>query len=251
MQSIFVIDTNLERRTFLYDVLVQFSFKVTTLPTFKELSDALKREMPTCIVIEMESHDNTVKDILKEVWGIDRRIKIFALVPDGFAQDLGDDTGSSNMVTYLKKDTKIIDMVPKFLEVLKEKKDEGNKVSFNQGVLIVEDERNMSSLLQRYLNMRGYKVDVASNGEEALFMIKADRPKVVVLDLMMPGMDGLIVLKCIKEISSSVEVIVISGVSDEKIIKEAAKLGAEIYLCKPFGLEKLEAAVVMGMVRQR
>lgn len=251
MQNIFVVDTNLERRNFLYGILMQLNCKVTTLPTFKELLDALKKERPSVIVIEIESNDDAMKSVLKKMREIDQAAKIIALVADDIDQDVKDVIGSEGVVTYLKKDTKAADIVVKLLEVVNATEDGvvESKITFNKGILIIDDNEGEILLLKTYLDKRGYKVDVALNGEEGLFMIKANKPKVVILDIMMPGMDGALVLKRIKEISGSIEVIVVSGVSDKKTVDEIAKLGAMKYLCKPFGLEDLEEAVVMGMVK--
>lgn len=251
MQNIFVVDTNLERRNFLYGILMQLNCKVTTLPTFKELLYALKKERPSFIIIEIESNDNTTKSVLKKMREINQTAKIVALVADDIDQDVKDAIGPEDMVTYLKKDAKAADIVAKLSEALNATEDgetESN-ITFNKGILIIDDNEGEILLVKTYLNKRGYKVDVAFNGEEGLFMIKANRPKVVILDIMMPGMDGALVLKRIKEISGSIEVIVVSGVSDKKTVDEITKLGVMKYLCKPFGLEDLEEAVVMGMVK--
>jgi len=251
MQNIFVVDTDIERRNSLYGIISQLNCKVTTLPALKELLDALKKERPTCIIVEITSNSGVVISILKRMQEITQKAKIIALVSDDIEQDIKNVLGSSEKVVYLKRDAEAMDMAPMVMEVLKEKEKirEEDKVTFTGGVLIVDDDRDVALMIQEYLSERGYRADIALNGEEALFVIRADMPKVVILDTVMPGMDGLLVLKHIREINDAIEVIMISDANNVELIEEAFDLGSTIYLIKPLGLEKLESTVAMSMIK--
>ncbi|MGB6064373.1 MAG: response regulator [Desulfomonilaceae bacterium] len=103
-------------------------------------------------------------------------------------------------------------------------------------VLIVDDEKDFVSTLAERLRLRGIHADEASSGEEALRMIAANAPQVVVLDIMMPGMSGLDVLKVIKSRYPHVEVILLTGLGTKK---EGIELGAADCLIKPLQVEEL------------
>ena len=109
-------------------------------------------------------------------------------------------------------------------------------------VLVVDDERSLRDFVQRNLEIRGYKVRTAANGLEALAIFKSEFVDLVILDVMMPNMDGLETIKRIRE-KSTVPVIVLSALGEEQDKVQALNLGADDYLSKPFGVKELLARV--------
>jgi len=106
-------------------------------------------------------------------------------------------------------------------------------------VLLVDDEEEFVTALSERIEMRDLKSDVALNGEEALKIVDDEVPDVIVLDLKMPGIDGMEVLRRIKKAYSNVQVIILTGHGSEKDEKEARRLGAFEYFQKPTGIDKL------------
>jgi two-component system KDP operon response regulator KdpE len=109
-------------------------------------------------------------------------------------------------------------------------------------VLVVDDEKSLRDFIQRNLEIRGYKVKTAGNGLEALAIFKNEYIDLVILDVMMPNMDGLETIKRIRE-KSTVPVIVLSALGEEQDKVRALNLGADDYLSKPFGVKELLARV--------
>lgn len=107
-------------------------------------------------------------------------------------------------------------------------------------ILIVDDEAQIRRALSLSLGGHGYQIELADDGETALAMIAARAPDAVVLDLMMPGIDGLEVLRRLRG-WSDVPVIVLSARGQERDKVQALDLGADDYLTKPFGIEELLA----------
>lgn len=107
-------------------------------------------------------------------------------------------------------------------------------------VLIVDDEAQIRRALRTGLTGHGYAVDVAEDGESALMAIAAHQPDVIVLDLVMPGIDGFEVLRQLRA-WSRVPVLVLSAHGQEHDKVEALDLGADDYLTKPFGMAELLA----------
>ena len=114
----------------------------------------------------------------------------------------------------------------------------------NKRVLIVDDEDDVRLFLQDFLLERDLMVDTAENGEKALQKIEKNRPDMVLLDIMMPGMDGLQCLEKIKKFDSKIVVIMITAFKDEARINRAKQLGAADYIVKPFSLSYLETELV-------
>lgn len=110
-------------------------------------------------------------------------------------------------------------------------------------VLLVDDEREFVETLSERLQMRDYASAVVYGGEEALSIVDEDEPEVMILDLKMPGIDGLEVLKQVKEKHPSVEVIVLTGHGSEEIAQRCLELGACAYLEKPVDIERLTHAM--------
>ena len=107
-------------------------------------------------------------------------------------------------------------------------------------VLVVDDEPQIRRALRVALGGHGYVVEIAEDGEEALVAIASHVPDVIVLDLMMPGTDGLEVVKQTRQ-WSNVPIIVLSARGDERDKVTALDLGADDYLTKPFGVDELTA----------
>ncbi len=107
-------------------------------------------------------------------------------------------------------------------------------------VLVVDDDHKIMRLLRIELTAQGFAVIMAERGEEALQVIQRQRPDLVVLDIIMPGMDGLAVLKALRE-TSGVPVILLTakGTDSDKIM--GLELGADDYIPKPFNPEELTA----------
>lgn len=103
--------------------------------------------------------------------------------------------------------------------------------------MIVDDEPQGSSLLESCLTKVGFNTAAAANGEEALEKVRNEKPAIVLLDVTLPGMNGLMALKRIKEIDGQIGVIMIMGKEDESIGEEAIKLGAYGYILKPMDLD--------------
>jgi len=110
-------------------------------------------------------------------------------------------------------------------------------------VLLVDDEEEFVGTLSERMEMRELKSDVALNGEQALEMLDKDLPDVMVLDLKMPGIDGMEVLKRAKKAYPGVEIIMLTGHGSEKDEKEARRLGVFEYLQKPVPLDKLMGVI--------
>ena len=109
-------------------------------------------------------------------------------------------------------------------------------------ILIVEDEQSISNFISMVLNANGYDTIIVGSGEEALTMIASHCPDLIVLDLGLPDMDGMTILRNVRK-WSKVPILVVSARSHERDKVEALDAGADDYLTKPFGLAELTARV--------
>ena len=125
----------------------------------------------------------------------------------------------------------------------------------NPRILLVDDEERFRTNLQKMLGAQGLAVKAAASGAEALEELKRSPCDVIVLDIRMPGMDGLATLKEIKRINPEVEVIILSGHASMDAAMEINRLGGYDYLMKPCPLEelllKIEAAYDKKVDREK
>lgn len=123
----------------------------------------------------------------------------------------------------------------------------------NSKILIVDDEPFNVDYLEQELEDSAYKIISAVNGREALVKVPAELPDLILLDIMMPVMDGFEVLKCLKANSATrdIPVIVISANSDLGSVVKGIQLGAEDYLPKPFEPALLHARISSSLERKR
>ena len=116
-------------------------------------------------------------------------------------------------------------------------------------ILVVDDEENVVEVLSEYFSGQGYTVATAANGEQALRTVPEFHPSVVLLDVRMPGLDGVEVLRRIRAADTHVVVIMVTANEDVELARETLKLGAFDYVAKPFDFSYLDQAVTMGLIQ--
>lgn len=110
-------------------------------------------------------------------------------------------------------------------------------------LLVVDDEQKLCRLLMQYFSLKGYEVRAVGRGEEALALVPVFQPDVVLLDLLMPGLSGIEVLRQLKHTHPTIKVVMLSASDRDEVVQRALKLGADAYVCKPADLAKLEQAL--------
>lgn len=110
-------------------------------------------------------------------------------------------------------------------------------------ILVADDEQEIRNLLDHFLKGQGYEVVLASDGNQALELAIEENPQLIILDIKMPGLDGLEVCKRLKEKEQTklIPVIVITGFEDNKM--EALNIGADDFVNKPFDMAEISSRV--------
>ena len=113
----------------------------------------------------------------------------------------------------------------------------------SEKILVADDEQEIRNLLDHFLKGQGYEVVLASDGNQALKLAAEENPQVIILDIKMPGLDGLEVCKRLKEKEQTklIPVIVITGFEDNKMA--ALNLGADDFVNKPFDMAEISSRV--------
>lgn len=130
--------------------------------------------------------------------------------------------------------------------------DATEKMAMNKGrIVVVDDEENIRSAVKDILTDEGYEADCAPDGETALRMIQSNAPDLVLLDIWMPGLDGLQTLKILKNMESDAEVVMMSGHGAIETAVKATKIGAFDFIEKPFSLDSILRVVGKALRRRR
>lgn len=118
-------------------------------------------------------------------------------------------------------------------------------------ILVVDDEKDACDTLTEILAEEGYETFSAMSGRAALNKVKKNKPDLVLLDIRMPEMDGVEVLKRIKKIDKDVVVVMITAYGTLDTAKEAMRLGAYDYITKPFDINLIKAVIRDGLKDKR
>ncbi len=121
----------------------------------------------------------------------------------------------------------------------------------NVRIMIVDDERGVRESFEMILKIKDYEVKTFEDGESAVSPLKKDMFEMAFVDYKLPGMDGIEVLKKIKEIDPSIEVVIVTAYASESSHANAITLGALEYLRKPFLMEEIYELVERGLRKRR
>ena len=116
-------------------------------------------------------------------------------------------------------------------------------------VLVIEDNRDLAYGLRNNLEIEGYQVEVADDGPKGLMRARAGAPDLIILDLMLPGMDGYRVLRALREEGRQTPILILTARGEEADKVRGLRLGADDYVTKPFGVLELLARVEALMRR--
>ena len=245
-KNILISDSDIDSRDRFYEILFSMGYKVDCVPNGKETLVRLQAERPHLLVLdEMIPPDGWVKT-LEKIRTFDKELKVMVITKDAPDEYAERDGKRLQTASIIKKDFAAHSMMGKIFELTRDlsEKIPAKAITLSGKILIVDDNPEMRALLTNFLKKKGFDAKAAVNGDQAIMEIKIERPRLVLLDERMPGMDGLLVLKKIKEIDTSIKVAILTGVEDDDIMREAMKFGACDYLVKPVDLQKLEALVI-------
>ncbi len=115
-------------------------------------------------------------------------------------------------------------------------------------ILTVDDQIGIDSFFYEFFTARNYEVFNAQSGKKAIEIVKRERPRIILLDINMRGIDGIETLKKIREIDKESVIIMVTGVKDDDTMKRAKELGADDYITKPLSLEYLDKVVLLKVM---
>ncbi len=245
--KIFVLDPEMEKRQQCYDFFQSKGWKVTTITKPDEIFNLLKTEKPDVILLGLGKFPEAPTKLLRSLpRAAGEKVPVVVLAHK-ITPEIEKDIMESGALEILPYSTPLPELFQKISRVAtfvdpRQAKEEGADTGTPR-LLIVDDDAQIRQLLKFYFESKGFETIMAQSGEEALEKLKSENPSMVLLDVTMPGMDGLLTLKKMKEINPQIGIVMATGLQDEAIAKKAADLGAYAYVMKPFDMKYLELVV--------
>lgn len=247
-EKILVVDDEAQVRNLLYQLLGKKGYTVTTAPSGKVALDSLKKDRPDLVILDQNMPKMDGLETLKHIRSFDKNIGIVMLT--GYvSEELEKNALKLGADEFLTKGQGTsAQLFLKSIENVIVRKATASKKATGPGgeIMVVDDEASIRDMLAKFLVKHNYAVRTAVSGEEALDILKIRtyQPGVILLDINMPGMDGLVTLREIKKINKTAGVIIMTGINDENLGLQALESGAFEYLMKPFNLEQLELVLL-------
>ena len=255
-EKVLVVDDEIVMRELLYNVLTKNNFKVITAPNGEEGIKMLDREKPGLVILDLVMPGLNGLETFVRMRQIDPQIEVIILTGNNI-DDLENQARKLGISEVLRKGVGVelfLKSVNYVLEKRHAKHGAAGAIKTKGKILVVDDEPEIRFMLEKFFVRQGYTVVTASSGEEAVKMVTehvsvrpdGDKPApfMVLMDIRMPGMDGLLALNKMKQIDKKIPVIMISGLNDDQSTREAMRLGAYDYIMKPFNMEYLEMVVM-------
>lgn len=238
---VLLAEGDLALRERFYDVLTQHGFSVITVDSGERALEMLKHERPSVILSDLKLHDMSGFELAVRIHLHDGRMPVLLI---GHRQEGGVDPRDTHEVQAILPDAVPDPVLVREVEYWANAPGTPHCQWKPGKVLIIDDEPKIVHVLEEFLEAHGLTVLTAGSGEQALQVLDSFAPQVVLLDVKLPGMDGLLTLKKIKTQRPEATVIVISGLEDERVMAQALALGALDYLKKPFDYASLETALL-------
>lgn len=248
MSKILIVHPNATTRHACYRLVTDMGHEAIALSQKTQLAEILRTETPALLLLDIDLRQAGEFQLIAQIKSSTKGIPLVLIAPDinpeiekqGFA------AGAAEVIHQECQPEVLREILGKIL--LAEGRGVREKAfPDRERILLVDDEDSIRSLMERFLQSRGYATLGARSGEEALRIVQSEKPSLILLDVRMPGMTGIETLKKIREIDPEVGVIMVTGVQDEGVAREATKYGSYHYVLKPFDLKYLELVVLTRM----
>lgn len=245
-RRLLLIAQQTEKRQALYDFLRQKGFSIYAARSGEMALLILEFEQPDLILLDPQLSDTAAAPLIQKIRSLNPRTPLVVL-GEAAIEGLNPDTAAT--LVRLPSDVTGDSLLSTLRDKLPVEKPAAQMAKAGT-VLLIDDEERMCIIMQDFLTLNGFVVKTAASGEEGLALLSQGLPDAVMLDVRMPGMDGLVVLKKIRASFPRLPVILVTHVDEEATREEASQLGASGYVTKPFNFDGLKGALRQA-IRQK
>lgn len=243
MKKILVVDDEMQLRELLRKVLVAEGYEVATAPLAAQAIERIFHEPFDLVILDLKLTDGSGMAILKKIREVNAKLPV-VIYSGTVTPEIEKEARAAGANEVLEKNIGIVPLttqIKKILKVDRESLSSGPRKE--RTILFVDDESAIRGILTKFFRERGFKTHEADSGEKALRMVSTEDISVVLLDIEMPGMNGLVTLKELLEIKPGLGVVMATGEIGDERVKEALALGAYSYVLKPFDFMYLDLVV--------
>jgi DNA-binding NtrC family response regulator len=245
MAKILIVDDEVRIRELLRKALGREGFEVVSVPSAEQSLEIIFKEPFDLLLLDVRLAGESGLSVLKKVREFQRNVPI-VIYSGALTPELELEARQAGANEVLSKDMDVLQLVGQIKRIVKAKERIFHDPigQETKSLLIVDDEEGVRRVLREFFKRKGFDVFEAESGEKALQVIRSKEVSAVLLDMRMPGMDGLETLKKILEINPNLGVVMATAEQDDEKIKRAIELGAYSYVLKPFDFAYLELVVM-------
>ena len=251
MAKILVIDDDAITREALKDLLSRQGHEVLTAPDGVNGFLAFRNAKPDLVILDRELPLMSGSKVLKKIRTVSVEVPVIVLTgfddPESATKYL--EAGAN---AFMSKTGGMEPLRVAIKQILGKAAGQAEAAAVprasEKSILVVDDEAAVRKILTRFLKERGYVVVAVRDGSEALELVRSQRPDIVLLDIDMPGKNGLQTLKELKALYPDLPVVMVTGEEDVEIARQCVKAGASDYIKKPLDLNYLETEVVANIL---
>jgi DNA-binding response OmpR family regulator len=257
MAKILVVDDERMICDLLRNVLARHGHEVMVAMDGREAVALFREHRPGITLLDLHMPEMDGIAVLKQIRNVDPMAAVMMLTGGG-TEALEQQARALGVTDFLKKGHSLTVLVDAMERALQQSSQpvaaarSGDLQAPSGGsqtplVLVVDDEEMIRSLLTKFLTLRGYRVRTAQNGMEALAQVGQETPHIVILDMYMPGMNGVEVLRQLRAKQYAGGVVALTASQDEKLLQQTLELGSVDVIGKPVDLERLELVIQVGL----
>lgn len=250
MAKVLIVDDAPMIRALLETALTQVGHEVAVAGNGREALERFEQVQPQVCIIDLRLPDFDGVTVIRKIRHLDPSACVIVLTGAGDST-LADQARALGVSDFLVKgqgldeilatvNRRIEGLAQALLTLPRESEEPASPVA---RILVVDDEAMVRELLQQWLSKQGYRVQTAEDGPTALRLIEAFAPHLILLDLHLPGMSGLQLLRRLGNRTRKIGVIVVTGRAEPAVIKEAMDLGSFSCVSKPLNLDALSVQI--------
>lgn len=241
--TVMVIDDDNGMRELLSDILTKKGYDVTPAIGGKQALQLITQSKPDLIIVDSSMDGMDGLTFLKQLRSFDAQQAVIMLT--AFSEDVIENEAKKLGVNdFLHKSVAIDLFMESVSRFVAPKQFTQASCSTKGFILVVDNDPGIRDILKKFLALKNYEVICVESAEKAFTNINEKKPDLILLEINLPGMDGITALKKFKEIDKKLGVIIISGNTEVELAKEAIESGASDYIMKPFNMEYLELSVM-------
>ena len=247
MAKILVIDDEPSIRTFFEDFLSRDGHEVVTVARGGDIFPVIARDKPDLILMDINVPGEKGLSLLRRM-PKDQNKRVPVVIFSGkITPEIEEEAITHGALDVIQKGGDMEELRTRLNKILANK-GRLDQESYKETILIIDDEESIRKSLKLFLDEKGFRVLTAPNGYDGLDLVEKEKPHMILLDVTMPGLNGIETLEKIKQLSPGAGVIMVTGVADEKTARKATRLGAYAYVLKPFDYKYLELVVLTRLM---